>query len=265
MRLLMVAWRETSAGVRTLCVALWCAGAVAAAAGAWGDASGWWGDKSFLTNLASSATSALFGVPFALVVIQHITSRQADERERREVRQRAARLARELTGDARQLVRVDIHSQPVATLRAALRHARATLEQAGGDADPEPLRQAYALWAQLVSSRTTTELLIERMSGNWRVLVEEVQPSLLRTGGQWPDRQLVELLDETLTGGLPVGSDLSWMDDLRQMAGEISAARLRQRGEVAAHRRRIDTADEHLRAAERVGRYSDEIYRYFAG
>jgi hypothetical protein len=295
MRLLVTAWRETTRGVRALCLVLWGVGIIATVLGGWGDAVGWWNNKNFLSNLASSATGALFGVPFALVVVQHITARQADERERREVRYQALQLARELAADARQLVRVEAHPQAVATLRAALREARTALDivRSGGDADtprpaglaqvpahdnprpaglaqvpahdPAALGQAYTRWNELVSSRATTEMLIERMSANWRSLLEDARPRLLRLGLTWPDRQLVELFDEDISGGLAGGADLLWMDDFPNQAGaEFTAARLRQGREAEAHLRRINQADEYLRGAERVSRYADEIWRVFA-
>jgi hypothetical protein len=264
MRWLAAAWRETSPGVRALCVTLWCAGVLATAAGLWGDATGWWDNKSFLANLASSTAGALFGVPFALVVIQYITARQADERERRDVTHQGAQLARELATDARQLVRVETHPQAVATLRAALRDARGAVERlaAGLDADPQPVSRAYALWNETVSSRTTTEVLLDRISVNWRSLKEDTRPRLQRIGVAWLDRELVELLDETLAAGTSAGADLYWMDELRQAVGEMNVARLGQGREAQAHLRRIDQADEHLRWAERVGRYTDEAWRH---
>jgi len=264
MRLLATAWRETTPGVRALCLTLWSAGLIAAAFGAWGDVAGWWQDKNFLANLASSAAGALFGVPFALVVIQYITARQADERERRDVTHQAAQLARELVADAKQLVRAEAHPQAVVDLRAALRRARGVLEQyaSGIDSDPEAVLQAYALWQEMVSSRTTTELLLDRIATNWRSLKEDTRPRLLRVGAVWLDRDLVELLDETLTAGLSAGVDLYWLDELRQAAGDVSAVRLRQRREAQSHLRRLDLADEHLRLAERVSRYADEIWRH---
>ena len=258
MGMLRAAWRDTTPDVRALCVTLWLGGVLATAAGLWGDAAGWWDERGFLANLASSAAGGLFGVPFALVVIQYITARQADERERREVRHQASALARDLAADARQLVRVEAYPQAVATLRAALHDARAALQR---DAEADAIGRAYGLWQEMVSSRTTTEVLLDRIGANWRTLKEDTRPRLQRIGAEWLDRELVELLDETLTPGLSAGMDLYWMDEVRHAAIEL-VPRPRQHRETRAHLRRIDLADEHLRRAERVGRYTDEVWRH---
>jgi hypothetical protein len=49
---------------------------VAFGLGLWGDAHHWWDDRSFLTNLLSSFTGLLVGVPFALVVLSHLGAMQ---------------------------------------------------------------------------------------------------------------------------------------------------------------------------------------------
>jgi hypothetical protein len=265
MRLLAAAWRETTPGVRALCLTLWSAAVAATAVGVWGDVTGWWDNKSFLANLASSAAGALFGVPFALVVIQYITARQADERERRDVMYQAGQLARELAGDARQLVRVEAYPHALGALHTALRQAHQALERFGSGADggeSESVVRAYELWHEMVSSRTTTEVLLDRIAANWRTLKEDTRPRLQRIGAAWLERELVELLDETLAAGRSAGTDLYWMDEFRHVGVNATPVRLRQSREVQAHLRRIEQAEEHLRLAERVSRYTDEIWRH---
>ncbi|MGQ4722521.1 hypothetical protein [Streptomyces tunisiensis] len=56
------------------------------AGGLYGDHRGWWNDQAFLTNLASSLTSLLFGLPFALLVFNSLGEAQAQRREERRVR-----------------------------------------------------------------------------------------------------------------------------------------------------------------------------------
>lgn len=260
MRLLVGAWRETGPGVRVLCLALWAAGAVTLVAGVWGDATGWWQDRGYLANLVSSATSGLFGVPVALVVIQHITTRRADEREAREVQRLAARLAREMTTDARGLVRVEAQSRAVAVLRAALRAARQALTTAPSP-DPGPVQRAYELWGELVSPAASAQSPLDRLSANWRSLKDDARPRLIHAGQPWLDPDLVELLDETLTRALSPRADLTWMDDVRH-AGE-SPLRLRGPADVDAHLRLLHRADEYLRAVERASRYAEDIRRRF--
>jgi hypothetical protein len=259
MRMLLTAWREATPGVRTLCLVLWCAGAVSLAAGAWGDTHGWWDRLGFLSNVASSATSGLFGVPLALVVLQHITVQQADNRERREVRHLAARLAAELATDARRLSRV----AGMPALQAAFRDARMALTSGAQPPDADVLRRAYELWGEVVSPPVNSQVLLSRMAANWRSLRDEVRPRLVRVGGAWPDVELVNLLDETLSGSLSPEADLSWMDGVRHAAIDLGPAQLRQRRDVEAHLRRLEQADKYLRHVERAGRYADDIRRHF--
>ncbi|MGW8485434.1 hypothetical protein [Streptomyces sp. NPDC055886] len=55
-----------------------------------GDERGWWDNRGFLTNLASSFTSLLFGVPVALLVLSRLADAQAEATLRRQVMQRAS-------------------------------------------------------------------------------------------------------------------------------------------------------------------------------
>ncbi|GIE34622.1 hypothetical protein Ait01nite_076670 [Actinoplanes italicus] len=52
-------------------------GAGMLALGMRGDASGFWEDRPFLTNVFSSLTAAMFGIPIALAVLQQIAAAQA--------------------------------------------------------------------------------------------------------------------------------------------------------------------------------------------
>ncbi|MEV5099988.1 hypothetical protein ACFC5H_31690 [Streptomyces rochei] len=81
-------WRTTPRAIRWvvyLCFPLGCA---AVGLGIYGDAHQWWENRSFLTNLASSFASLLFGVPTALVVLSHLSEMQAEAIERRSVQNR---------------------------------------------------------------------------------------------------------------------------------------------------------------------------------
>ncbi|MFF5004698.1 hypothetical protein ACFY3G_17930 [Streptomyces phaeochromogenes] len=65
------------------------AGVILGGAGLYGDAHGWWDERGFLTNLLSSVTSLLFGVPTALIILGQLGAHQAEALERRAVRRRA--------------------------------------------------------------------------------------------------------------------------------------------------------------------------------
>ncbi|WP_435279735.1 hypothetical protein [Streptomyces sp. 1222.5] len=59
--------------------------------GVYGDARGWWEHRSFLTNLTSSLTSVMFGIPTALLLVAHLGNAQAEALQQRQARQRARR------------------------------------------------------------------------------------------------------------------------------------------------------------------------------
>ncbi|MBB4764324.1 hypothetical protein ACFQFC_08885 [Amorphoplanes digitatis] len=74
-------WRSTAPVVRHTFAPMWAMGLTLTAAGWTGDDHGFWADKPFMTNLVSSLTGAMFGIPVALVVIQRVASRQANHAE----------------------------------------------------------------------------------------------------------------------------------------------------------------------------------------
>jgi hypothetical protein len=246
-----------------LCLGLWCLGVLALIAGVWGDTTGWWTDRNFLANLASSITGALFGIPFALVVIGYITARQGDERERREATRQASQLAHELANDARHLIRDT--PAGVGALGLALRQAREALERfaRGQEAEAQTVRRAYTLWHEVISPRAATQLSFDRMLYTWRALKDDARPRLARVDVAWLDRELVDLLDHILASVPADGADLYWMDELT--AGEeVTAQLLRSRRAAQTHLQRIERADQHLRTAERLGRYTEEVFRHLS-
>src|SRR5687768_17227769 len=69
-------WRSVSPLVRRVCYVLWSLGVIFLAFGYIGDREGWWFNRPFATNVVSSATTALFGIPIALVFIQQLQAHQ---------------------------------------------------------------------------------------------------------------------------------------------------------------------------------------------
>jgi hypothetical protein len=81
-------WRSTSTAVKIVFFVLLVLGSVMLVLGAKGDATGFWADRPFLTNVFSSLTAAMFGIPIALAVLHQIAAAQASHAA--EVRQRTA-------------------------------------------------------------------------------------------------------------------------------------------------------------------------------
>ncbi|MER5379993.1 hypothetical protein ABT040_06885 [Streptomyces sp. NPDC002688] len=89
------AWRDTPPITQRLSIWMPLLGLLILTLGLVGDMRGWWEGMSFLTNLLSSLTGLLFGVPFALLVLSRLTSAQADIAEQRGVRRLVERSLRE--------------------------------------------------------------------------------------------------------------------------------------------------------------------------
>ncbi|WP_189817005.1 hypothetical protein [Streptomyces olivaceoviridis] len=61
------------------------------AVGIYGDHHRWWEHQSFLTNLISSLTSVMFGIPTALLLLGYLSNAQAEALQKQQVRRRARR------------------------------------------------------------------------------------------------------------------------------------------------------------------------------
>jgi hypothetical protein len=88
-------WDETSSALRRVCITLLSIGLIVVLLGWWADISGLWNDKPFLTNLASALTGAFFAIPFALIVLQHLETRHAQQLEKKDVSRLACHTATE--------------------------------------------------------------------------------------------------------------------------------------------------------------------------
>jgi hypothetical protein len=167
--------------------------------GLYGDAHHWWENRAFLTNLLSSFTGLLLGVPFALVVLSHLGSMQADAANRRAAIRRgleAARLFRatSLKGFA--------HSNPqqamVDLIRLRTENAKLRQQLNTGLPPTDPQRRAYVrAVAQFFDARETAiqqafslsgearQAWLDQVAQDWERLDRDVRPRLEEVGGQW--------------------------------------------------------------------------------
>src|SRR5262245_58360317 len=75
-------WKSRSVPLRHAAVALWTLGLLTGLGGIVGDRHGWWANQPFATNLLSAVTTASFGIPLALLVLQDLAAAQARASER---------------------------------------------------------------------------------------------------------------------------------------------------------------------------------------
>jgi hypothetical protein len=206
-----VVWRETGSTLKKVCFTLWTCAVILLALGILGDNTGFWTDKPYLTNTFSALTSASFGVPVALVVLQRVAASEADAAEVRAARRMAGRMSADLASAVRALVRDGIPA--MRAVQADLRGQRDSLVPDGDywRAATAP-RLHYQPYIDAIDSaiRTVEKLFISNtkqhlaeVSAQWSILTTEARFRLLGTGSQWlPGHQVEEVgaLIVTVTG-----------------------------------------------------------------
>ncbi|TXS56544.1 hypothetical protein [Streptomyces sp. t39] len=174
------------------------AGIAMAGLGIYGDEHGWWNDRGFLTNLLSSFTGLLIGVPFALVVLSHLGGLQADAANYRAAVKSGRNAAIDFEGRHRSgFVRYDLHHAESDLIR--LRTANAKYRQAVETwvRDPSPTRSgdvcaAFERRRELIRTTFTHHRPIHpwltMISESWHRLDMEVRPRLLDVEANWMPR-----------------------------------------------------------------------------
>lgn len=122
---LRAAWNETGSTLRTAWIVLWTLGVMLLIFGVLGDSIGFWANKPYLTNTFSALTSAAFGVPVALVVLQRVAASEADAAEARAARRMAERVSADLAAAVVALVKDGIPAMQ--TIKEHLRDQRESL------------------------------------------------------------------------------------------------------------------------------------------
>jgi hypothetical protein len=267
-------WAKVHPGLRPAVVALLCAGVVLAVLGAAGDAAGFWSRYPFLTNLASSLTAALFGLPVALVVVQRLLQVQTDANERAAAWRLAMRSAHGMRAAAGTLAGPDADdaaaelARLVARCHAAVAGAREWADRAlAARSRPRRLRasmyqraylrhvltahgtaeQALEAYARTGMGAGTSAPAIERIRSEAAFLHDHVRPAVLRLDGRWlpaPQAQVLTNVDEHVPADLPraaAGHQLA----VRRLLDAVPAAQL------AALLPEADTARAGLADADR--------------
>ncbi|MFE5517335.1 hypothetical protein ACFQ9Q_06300 [Streptomyces virginiae] len=162
-------------------------GSLAITMGVYGDGQGWWDDRSFLTNLASSFASLLFGVPLALVVLSHLSAMQDVVVERRVAQQQTQRVARDFLSIFLNLLPsgtlTELH-EAISQLDDDLGEMRRLLL---GPSDTDQLRVALSRAVVHYSdvSAIDYEAWAAHIKRQWTVLDEEIRPAALSAMLNW--------------------------------------------------------------------------------
>lgn len=137
-------WRNTPRLVRVWTIALVPLGVLLLGVGVLGDEYGYWEGKSFLTNLVSSFTSLMFGVPVALHVLSHLADAQATATARRQWFTREAREREALEAHLLALT----PGRTVAEIRASARSWSALAARLSGSR-PVPSQEIRGVFQEL--------------------------------------------------------------------------------------------------------------------
>jgi hypothetical protein len=178
--------------------------------GWWGDQVGFWSSKPFITNVFSSLTAALFGVPLALIVLQRLGLAQAEAVEARAAQRLATTVVEDLASAAPRL-----HPGPLSDLRNAEaelltveRAAQEAIRQWDSTQDEESLRALRELVADGTLDKALADFrsairpgrqavpAVAEVSAHWSFLNITVRSRLLETGGTWLAPPLAAQIDK---------------------------------------------------------------------
>jgi hypothetical protein len=260
-------WRETPGGLRIVWLALWGVGVVLLAAGWWGDQAGFWSSKPFVTNVFSSLTAALFGVPLALVVLQRLGVAQAEAVEARATRRLATTVVEDLASAAPRL-----RPGPLSDLRAAEaellaveRAAQEAIRQWDSTQDEESLRALRALMSDGTLDKALADFrsavrpgrqavpAVAEVGAHWSFLSTTVRSRLLETGGTWLAPPLAAQIDEMVKLVTADPYLDGWLRDL-----DLAVRRFHTTSDLSTTLRQLWTQVEiGYELAEAIGRLSE--------
>ncbi|WP_329391366.1 hypothetical protein OG625_40350 (plasmid) [Streptomyces sp. NBC_01351] len=181
-------WLDTPRAIRWVVYVCLPLGTLAITLGVYGDGHGWWDDRSFLTNLASSFASLLFGVPLALVVLSHLSAMQDVVIERR----LAQRQTRHVAQEFRSIFLRMLPSANLAELHEAidrldddLGEMRRLMVEAPGDTTQLRDVRSRAVVHYADVSPIDYEAWAAHIKRQWTVLDEEIRPAVLSSTLNW--------------------------------------------------------------------------------
>jgi hypothetical protein len=235
MRWLRGVWRETPGGLRVLWLVLWGVDAALLGAGWWGDQAGFWSTKPFITNVFSSLTAALFGVPLALIVLQRVVLTQAETVAARAAQRLAAKVVEDLVVAVAKLCSVpvsdvrNVEAELLMVERAAQETIRRwdrnqdedSLSALRGLVDNGTLDKALEGFRSVIRPGRQTVPVVAEISAHWSFLHTTVRSRLLEAGRTWLAPPLAAQIDE-MVRRLTTDPYLDgWLRDLDMAVGRF--------------------------------------------
>jgi hypothetical protein len=189
---------------------LWGMGAALLGAGWWGDQVGFWSSKPFVTNVFSSLTAAMFGVPLALIVLQRVGLAQAEMVEARAAQRLAAEVVEDLVVAAAKLCPGSLSDvrQVEAELLMVERAAQEAIRQWDRSQDEDRLSalrrflddgtldKALEGFRSAITPGRRTVPVVAEISAHWSFLNTTIRSRLLESGRIWLAPSLAAQIDE---------------------------------------------------------------------
>lgn len=235
-------WEENPSAIRRISLLLWSLGLLALFLGIYGDECGWWGDRSFLTNIVSGVTAALFGIPVALLFLSRLATLQADQARRAAARGLAIRLAEGFRESVMKLTKegapenVDSHLSDVLIAFDAARAqlgqaARACEDRPVGDRASQALRttadallQARSRWDVVFDSNSTKRARWTEIEHNWDIFTTESRTRLTEVELPWLKPSLLHQTSETVKRPKNLRKITYLATSLERSAGDLRRA-----------------------------------------
>ena len=221
---LVRSWQNVSPWLRAACLAMWAGAAVVTAVGVAGDLTGWWMRLPFLTNVASSLAGALFGVPFALLVLQRVAATERERYSQREAQRFARVAAAAVAAEVQRLVPAPAQ---LADLASQLRRLGGALADAGRpDAGQFTAMLTDWLGVRLACSAAlpdaqTARVILRGAVAQARTLRHELVQRPVRGAAAWTPRDSIEQVVRLLTVAL---RELGGRSDAGELADTVAAA-----------------------------------------
>jgi hypothetical protein len=159
----------------------------------------------FITNVFSSLTAVLFGVPLALLVLQRLGLAQAEAVEARAAQRLATTVVEDLASAAPRLHPGPLSNLPdaEAELLKVERAAQEAIRQWDSTQDEESLRALRELVADGTLDKALADFrsgrqavpVVAEVSAHWSFLNTTVRSRLLETGGTWLAAPLAGQID----------------------------------------------------------------------
>ena len=191
------AWVGTAPLIRILSLLLWVFGLTLLTVGIVGDMNRWWDNRPFVTNVVSSATTAAFGLPVALIVIQRLVSYQQRIELISEASARVERFTEQLQDSIDGLSLSTGHR--LEELKSDAEAALITIRTKGSSASEDPsvfgqIVIVAARWKLYLTTLDSTASSLRSINALNEQMGRDLYDRLRQAGVEWPSTEFDRML-----------------------------------------------------------------------